>query len=193
MKRMLDQKTIDELSALLSKVSVDISNEEISFDSNYNINMGNLFLSALYVDEIGDIRYTLDDSPIFPLQDNAGKVLAVNEDEDGLVAVEVGGGTKLYKHTITITGQNDKIIIINNVSAPFDNDTKNQMFKTQLCLSCGIQKYGSNDYLIVAGIEVVGGQYDQYTLLFYPRTHSGDLSSFTFTINNFDSDTVALL
>ena len=95
MKRMLDQKTIDELKVLLSKISYS---------------SGNIKVSSLVVEDVlfaGQINCDLEDfydsaeeTHLFPLTGNAGKVLAVNEDEDGLEAIEVSGGTKLYQHMI---------------------------------------------------------------------------------------------
>ncbi len=92
MKRMLDQKTIDNLKALLSQVSIDDNQQVIFFD---NVN----FQSFLKIPSL-EVIVDEEGNPLFPLENNAGKVLAVNENEDGLKAVEVSGGIKLYAHTI---------------------------------------------------------------------------------------------
>jgi len=103
MKRMLDQKTIDELQALLSKISVDdydIINIEGLRVGTLEVNEDYGGTGEIYIQNLGYIVDT-DENQLFPFSENAGKVLAVNEDEDGLVAVEKG--TKLYKHEILAT------------------------------------------------------------------------------------------
>ena len=86
MKRMLDQNTINKLKELLSKVSIT---DEGQIDFGDNV----IFIgSSTVIDGVND-ELTLENltklvdisaEPLFPLENNAGKVLAVNEDEDGL-------------------------------------------------------------------------------------------------------------
>ena len=78
MKRMLDQKTIDELQALLSKIGVE---------------NGVLFADTLAISNLvclNGLDSLVDDEEnvLFPLENNAGKVFAVNEDESGVEAVD---------------------------------------------------------------------------------------------------------
>lgn len=122
MKRMLDQKTIDELSALLSKVSID-EDDIINFDS---LKVSSALLYELWLMSDNPLENVFDSegNSLFPLENNAGKVLAVNEDEDGLVAVEVSGGTKLYQHIIEVSANNvlkGTIYLISNSSTAYSS------------------------------------------------------------------------
>ena len=89
MKRMLDQKTIDELQALLSKVNIEDDNLVFG-----NVKIGTLDITDECYVKISQFynNNSEDFDPIFPLEDNAGKVLAVNEDEDGLEAKDLFAG-----------------------------------------------------------------------------------------------------
>ena len=59
-----------------------------------------------------------------PEAGDAGKPVVVNEDGDGYVLGETGGGEKLYQHKIRSSGVNSPIVYIYNTDAtPFTKDT----------------------------------------------------------------------
>lgn len=75
----------EKMFALLSKVSINTDGEvEIEALKLTSYLLANEIECNLinFVDDNGEER-------LFPLQDNAGKLLAVNEDEDGLVALPI--------------------------------------------------------------------------------------------------------
>jgi hypothetical protein len=98
MKRMLDDKIIkwlketdlSKISELLSNISIVGSNVNIQF-----LDAGDLRLEAdemtsgkLFINGLSSI-VDLDENPLFPFDINEGKVLVVNENEDGLVAKSI--------------------------------------------------------------------------------------------------------
>lgn len=130
--KLFNRRNTYEIESLEGDVNInDISLKEVtewakSISSKLSIDeYGNLYINGnLRVGDESDglllasLAYLCDyDSHLlFPLENNAGKVLAVNEDEDGLVAVEKG--TKLYVHTLTSNSFNDTLIVISNSPTP---------------------------------------------------------------------------
>ena len=147
MKRMITQELIDFVASLsetdIAEFSKHIEMTDNSIVINRDIDLANsepdviLGVLSQLVDENGDSFF-----PSFT--DNAGKVLAVNEDEDGLVAVEKG--TKLYKHTITLNGDGDNIKIIDNISDEIT--TSNFESRQRQCLSIymSFNEAGANSF-----------------------------------------------
>ena len=114
MKRMLDQKLIDLVSQLSQeelswlaqmKELISVDNTSITFNNEVVLDIAAITNNAREEEE-----------PLFPLSDNAGKVLAVNQDEDGLVAVEKG--TLLYKHELEIDGDDFTLVDNNSNNLP---------------------------------------------------------------------------
>lgn len=62
---------------------------------------------------------------------DAGKVIAVNEDEDGYELQEVSGGTKLYYHSISFS-TGDALSLISTISEPLTIDDINMDLKTYI-------------------------------------------------------------
>lgn len=80
-------------SEILSKMSIDEDGILVTGDLLIdNTAPGDGFL---YLNELSSIKDKENGDALFPLVDNAGKVLAVNESETGLVAVEVIRGIDL--------------------------------------------------------------------------------------------------
>ena len=129
MKRMLDQKLIDQLAELSSSGGIDwvATMKSLISEDDGSILIDNLSIrSNLYARRIISSLlnfYNEDEEPLFPLTDNAGKVLAVNADEDGLEAVSVSGGTQLYLYVI---GQ-DEISVISHQNVDITNMTPLQL------------------------------------------------------------------
>ena len=95
----------EKLFALLSNMSVDeddfVEIPELKVQDKLMLLEGLLGI----VDE--------EQNPLFPLSvANAGKVLAVGEDGESVDAVEVSGGTQLYRHTLFVSN--------NDISTEFD-------------------------------------------------------------------------
>ena len=98
MKRMITQELIDYLASLSESQLNDIL-EKVSFDEYGVLHIdASVVVNELSIEEDGGLLYVYlsqfvnpdNGNPLFPLENNAGKVLAVNEDEEGLVAVAKG-------------------------------------------------------------------------------------------------------
>lgn len=110
----LDPEQVAELTDLLKKVSID---------EDGWIVIESLNPTYLYIPGLSQIMNEGEES-LFPLYGNAGKVLAVNNDEDGLEAISISGGTKLYAHTFELGGSPlNRLIIISTESNPYLSET----------------------------------------------------------------------
>lgn len=119
----LTEEEMAKLNSLLSKVHVNINEDNIEF----LFENGVIFNSSLYIGDITSLKNNInDDEQLIPLENNAGKVFVVNETEDGLEAVSLpSGGTQLYKHEIEyedgVSGTAGLFYIISASSTPLSD------------------------------------------------------------------------
>lgn len=138
----LNDELVEKLSDLLSNVSID--------EDNY-VHIQGLITSSLEVDDTlyidGGLTQLQDENGefLFPLENNAGKVLMVNEDETGFEAKEVSGGTQLYKNSLHI-GSGNEIIYVDNKNE--DVDMYGVTSRLLNALFCKLSLTGSFYYII---------------------------------------------
>ena len=110
MKRMLSQKLIDALHQLVvggGDEWVNEMKELIGYDeTSHQVVIEEFYANHLYIDDITKFINDDAETSFFPsLTDQAGKVVKVNSGEDGFEYGEAG--TKLYKHTFSISDGED--------------------------------------------------------------------------------------
>lgn len=120
MKRMITQEMIDKLSKLIDDGGlswVELMKSLIEYDDDLDaVKIDNLCVPLNNIVNSDNVNY-------FPsLEDQAGKFLKVNDNEDGFECGEVSGGTKLYQHTLTMNDTySHTIVLINNSATAIDN------------------------------------------------------------------------
>ncbi len=108
---------------------------------------------------------------------DAGKVIVVNEDEDGYELGTPSGGTKLYKHVINLGGYGNSLICITN-SEDEITDLTNAIL-SKIVSYCGL----STSSISPSGSgNVVYSTYDTTNVYFIAVYGSGSPSSATYTI-----------
>ena len=122
-----------DLIELLSKISID---------EDSNLVFGNAIIDTLDITNECYVKISKlfnnnseDFDPVFPLVNNAGKVLAVNDDEEGLVAVEKG--TILYKHEVYFNTEDDGFIVYSTSPEQATIGTINSLLSNAISIITG--------------------------------------------------------
>ena len=177
----LTEEEMSKLKNLLSKVSFD----EHNLPSIYSLFVNHLIID----DEISLLDLTalvnFELEPLFPFENNAGKALVINNDENGVEAVSLpSGGVVLYEHRISLS-DNSEILIINNSSS--------QILNKQAIENSGF----------VSGVKCMfmNGNYGNYGMVLflsaeeikYYESDTSSIVSYDLTIPTIVSDTVTQL
>ena len=131
---MLNDEQIFELQELLKQVSISsgvVGFDKVHIDDELTISdNGKWDDSGIHITNLTKIKDNAETpQQLFPLSvANAGKVLAVGEDGDGLIAVEKQN--QLYEHVICISNNETVVGLLTLVSTLKDETTINNLLES---------------------------------------------------------------